>query len=403
MTAVWTETWPGVASAPHSPLRARIARSLFCHAVKDLPVRVLLPDGRTLGAGDAAAPTMLLVRPSEFFHRLGADAKIGFGESYMAGDWTSDEPAELLTPFARRMATLVPPALQGLRGLAERRQPAVERNTVDGARSNIHRHYDLSNDLFAAFLDETMTYSAAWFRSEDEDLAAAQRRKLDGILDFAGVREGSEVLEIGTGWGSLAIRAARRGARVTSLTISAEQQELARERIQAAGVAEKVDVLLQDYRQARGSYDAVVSIEMIEAVGIEYLPTFFAAVDRLLAPGGRMGLQAITMPHDRMLATHRSYTWIHKYIFPGGMIPSVTALENALRRHTRLRVADRRSLGPDYATTLRRWRDTFGKHWDEINTLGFDETFRRMWEFYLAYCESGFRSGYLDDWQFSLG
>lgn len=402
MTVTRDESRSELAAAPRSPFRARIAEALFRRAVRDLPVRVLFPDGTCLGRGGDGAPAMCLVRPEAFFHRLGKEAKIGFGEAYMAGDWTSEDPAAVLTPFAERMATLVPPVLQNLRRLVDRRQPPEERNSVRGARDNIHRHYDLSNELFAAFLDETMTYSAAWFASPEQDLAAAQRNKLDGILDYAGVREGSSVLEIGTGWGSLAIRAAQRGARVTSLTISPEQRDLARRRVLEAGVADRVDVELRDYRRLSGTFDAVVSIEMIEAVGAEYWPVFFRAVGRVLRPGGRVGLQSITMPHERMLATRNSYTWIHKYVFPGGLCPSVRAIEESARADGGLRITDRRSLGADYARTLRRWRARFLRRWDEISTLGFDETFRSMWEFYLSYSEAGFRSGYLDDWQFSL-
>jgi len=394
--------WPGIATPPRSPFRAWVAERLFRQAVRTLPVRVLLPDGSRLGAGGIDTPVMRLLRPADFFHRLGVDGKIGFGESYMAGDWTADELAELLTPFAARMATLVPPKLQRLRGLVDRRRPAAERNDIAGARSNIGRHYDLSNDLFGAFLDDTMTYSAAWFARDGQNLRDAQLRKIDGILDYAGVREGSEVLEIGTGWGSLAIRAAQRGARVTSVTISAEQRELAERRIAAAGMADRARVLLRDYREATGGYDAIVSVEMLEAVGLEYWPTFFASADRLLRPGGRMGLQVITMPHDRMLATSESYTWIHKYVFPGGMLPSVRAIEHAVAGNTGLRITERRTLGQDYAHTLRLWRERFLANWEEIAAFGFDETFRAMWEFYLAYSEAGFRSAYLDDWQFSL-
>jgi cyclopropane-fatty-acyl-phospholipid synthase len=310
----------------------------------------------------------------------------------------------VLTPFAARMSTLVPPVLHRLRRLVVPRTPAEEHNTIDGARDNIHRHYDLSNELFAAFLDDTMTYSAGWFggAASTGDLAGAQLRKIDGVLDLAGVRPGQHLLEIGTGWGALAIRAARRGARVTTLTISAEQARLAERRIAEAGVADRVQVLLRDYREARGSYDAVVSVEMIEAVGAEYWPTFFRTLDRLLAPGGRVGLQSITMGHDRLLATRGSYSWIHKYVFPGGLIPSVTALEQNLAAHTGLRIEHHRSFGPDYATTLAHWRTRFLANWRQVAALGFDETFRRMWEFYLAYCEAGFRVGYLDVRQFAL-
>lgn len=388
----------GQLALPHSRFRARIAEALFRRAVRRLPVRILLPTGEVLGAGDADSPAMHIVRPAAFFHRLGVDAKIGFGESYMARDWMSDEPADLLTPFARRMATLVPKPLQVFRRLVDRRQPDTERNTIAGSKRNIERHYDLSNELFANFLDETMTYSAAWFPPDGDDLTEAQLRKIDGILDYAGVRRGSRVLEIGTGWGELAIRAARRGARVTSLTISSEQKALAERRIAAAGLSDLATVEIRDYRQASGTYDAIVSVEMIEAVGREYWPTYFAALQRLLAPEGRVGLQAITMPHDRLLASSYSHTWIHKYIFPGGQLLSVPAIE----QHSHLRIVERRSLGGDYARTLRHWRQRFNANWDTIAALGFDATFQRMWEFYLAYCEAGFRSGYLDVWQLAF-
>jgi cyclopropane-fatty-acyl-phospholipid synthase len=395
--------WPGLATPPHAPAKARIAESLFRHAVHGLPVRVVLPGGERLGAGDRSSPVMRIERPEAFFSRLGASSKIGFGEAYMAGDWTSTQPADLLTPFAARLSTLIPPTLQRLfRRVAEARRPAEEANTLEGSRTNIRRHYDLSNELFATFLDETMTYSAAWFGDGSDDLAAAQRRKIDGVLDMAGVRAGMHVLEIGTGWGELASRAAQRGARVTSLTLSAEQASLADRRLAAAGVADRVQVLLRDYREAQGSYDAVVSVEMIEAVGMAYWPTYFAALDRLLRPGGRVGLQSITMPHDRMLAARNDLSWIGKYIFPGGLIPSVGAIEENVREHTGLRIVERRSLGPDYARTLAHWRQNFLDRWDEVAALGFDETFRRMWEFYLAYCEAGFRVGYLDVHQFSM-
>jgi cyclopropane-fatty-acyl-phospholipid synthase len=399
MTTVvpFVERWPGLATAPHSPLRAWIAEQLFRRTVRGLPIKVVFPGGERLGLG---GPVMRIVRPDSFFHRLGADAKIGFGEAYMAGDWTSPDPAVLLTPFAQRMAVLVPKPLQVLRRWVDAAQPSDERNTVEGARSNIHRHYDLSNDMFEVFLDPSMTYSSAWFE-RDDTLYDAQLRKIDGILDLAGVTAGTHVLEIGTGWGALAIRAAARGARVTTLTISAEQKELAERRIADAGFASQVQVLLRDYRDAQGSYDAVVSVEMIEAVGAEYWPAYFATINRVLRPGGRVGLQAITMPHDRMLATRRSYTWIHKYVFPGGQLLSVPAVEANVAA-VGLAITARRRLGPHYARTLQEWRKQFLAGWGQIATAGFDPVFRRMWDFYLSYCAAGFRAGYLDAWQFGL-
>jgi cyclopropane-fatty-acyl-phospholipid synthase len=396
VTTIRTSRWPGIATTPYSPARAWLAERLFRLAAARLAIRVRLPSGEWLGRG---GPVMHVHRPA-FFHRVGTGSTIGFGEAYMAGDWSSPDPAAVLTPFAARMARLVPRPLQVLRQFADTRRPAGDRNTPDGARANIHRHYDLSNDLFGAFLDESMTYSSAWFGPAD-DLHAAQLRKIDGVLDLARVGPGSRVLEIGTGWGALAIRAARRGATVTTLTISAEQRDLAARRIAAAGVADRVEVRLQDYRESAGSYDAVVSVEMIEAVGEEYWPAYFTTLHRLLAPGGRVALQAITMPHDRMAATRHSQTWITKYVFPGGQLLSVPAVEHHSRA-AGLAITARRRLGDHYARTLHEWRTRFTAAAGRVADLGFDETFRRMWEFYLSYCEAGFRAGYLDVWQFRM-
>ncbi len=350
--------WPDVAVASGSAARAVVARVLFTRAAADLPFRVQFPDGQLIGGGSPSAPVMVLHRPREFFRRFGASGLIGFGESYMAGDWDCADLTGLLTVFAAHVGDLVPPWLQRLRALAVRRPPAADRQTRAGARRNIGRHYDLSNDLFALFLDETMTYSSALFgvagdgslRAAEDLLADAQRRKIDALLDRAGAGPGCRLLEIGTGWGELAIRAARRGASVLTVTISAQQQALAARRVAEAGLAGRVRVELRDYRDVEGTFDAICSCEMIEAVGERYWDAYFAALDARLAPGGRIGLQTITMPHDRMLATRRTYTWIQKYIFPGGQIPSVTAVAGSLERQTRLRITDR----ADYRPALRR-------------------------------------------------
>ena len=410
MTVSTAIRWPVRATSPRAPMRATVARLIFERAVAAVPVRVTYPDGRVLGGGSPASPELEVVRPAAFFARLGRDAKIGFGEAYMAGDWragSGTDLADLLTPFASRLTTLIPSALQRLRVFVNRRVPRDHENTPDGSRTNIAAHYDLSNDLFAAFLDPMMTYSCAWF-DDSEPIAAAtrleeaQRRKIDGILDLAGVQAGTRMLEIGTGWGSLAIHAAQRGARVTTITLSHEQMRLARERVEAAGLSGLTDVRVQDYREVEGQYDAIVSVEMIEAVGEAYWPTYFATLDRLLAPGGRAAIQTITMDHQRFLATRRSFSWIHKYIFPGGIIPSLQAVDDALAAHTTLRVTRQRELRPHYARTLRLWRERFLDQWPHIHAQGFDETFRRMWEFYLAYSEAGFRSGYLGVSQLQL-
>jgi cyclopropane-fatty-acyl-phospholipid synthase len=386
--------WPAMRRPRRAPVRAAAAEALLRRVAHRTGVRVQLPDGRWFGHRDG--PVLLVTDAADFFTRLGRDGKIGLGEAFMAGSWDAPDLAGLLEPMARELATLVPRPLQRLRRFYDAHHPPEEDNDRRGARRNVSRHYDLSNDLFALFLDPTMSYSSALFDGPDEPLAAAQERKLERILDAAHVGEGSTVLEIGTGWGELAVRAARRGARVTSVTLSREQAALAATRVRRASVGDRVDIRVQDYRDVTGRFDAVLSVEMIEAVGERWWPAYFRALDARLAPGGRVGLQAILMPHDRLLATRSSWTWIHKYVFPGGLIPSLEAIEQVLRAHTTLQVQSRLHFGPSYALTLRRWREQFRAHADEVAALGFDETFRRMWTFYLGYCEAGFRAGYLD-------
>ncbi|MEU0135889.1 cyclopropane-fatty-acyl-phospholipid synthase family protein [Streptomyces sp. NPDC006296] len=395
--------WPDVAAQPRaSAVRTAVAERLVRHALARLPLRARLAGRDSIGLG---GPLMEIRRPDAFFRRIGASGLIGFGESYMAGEWDSPDLVGVLTVLAGNAAELVPAPLQRLRRLWALRQPASQANTPEGSRDNISHHYDLSNDLFALFLDETLSYSSAVFRGfpADQDLLpAAQHRKIDLLLDSAGVGPGTELLEIGTGWGELALRAAARGARVTTLTLSREQQELARGRIREAGHEDRVDVRLCDYRDVTGTYDAIVSVEMIEAVGEEFWPVYFRTLERCLAPGGRVALQAITMPDDRMLASRSTYTWIQKYIFPGGLLPSTEAVERATTAHTGLRIRQRSTFGLHYAETLRLWRERFEERAAQVDALGFDAVFRRMWTFYLAYSEAGFRSGYLDVQQILL-
>ncbi len=397
------DTWPGLTLVPsgtRNVVAAPVARALFTAAVKRLDVTVHIGDGGpALGRG---GPEMTVHRPDEMFARIGRDGLIGFGEAFLTGAWDAPDLAGFLTVLAERMATLVPEPLQKLRRLVSLRPPSKHRPTEDNSQDNIAHHYDLSNELFALFLDPTMSYSSGLFEPglrAPLDLAEAQERKIERLLDCTGVTAGSRVLEIGTGWGELAIRAARRGAHVTSITLSVEQQQLARDRVTAAGFSDEVSVELRDYRtlgQSPEQFDAVVSVEMIEAVGAEFWPSYFSTIDQVLAPGGRVGIQAITMPHDRMLATQGSYTWINKYIFPGGFLPSVDAIEDVTRTHTSLRVTDRLSFGKHYAETLRQWDDSFMEAVEKVHALGFDETFVRMWHFYLEYSRAGFASGYLD-------
>ena len=398
--------WPDVAYIPGSVKAVaaqRVAQSLFFRAVHQLPIRVHLPGGRVIGgaAHDADAPDMTVHQLRPFLRRLGDSGLIGFGESYLAGEWDSSRLADLIAAFAQGVDDLVPAPLKRLRSAYLRRQPSTTRPSTENSRSNVEKHYDLSNDMFATFLDETMTYSSALFdpratgTPDRAELVAAQHAKIDRMLDEGRVGTDTRVLEIGTGWGELALRAAQRGARVHSITLSSEQLAWARAKAQLAGVADRVNIELADYRTVRDEYDAVLSVEMIEAVGLEFLPTYFETLRSSLRPGGRAVVQAITMPHHRMLETRNTYTWIHKYIFPGGALPSLEILESTAAA-SGLRTSDALSMGQSYGRTLDAWADRFSAATDRLETLGFDEVFRRMWVFYLRYSEGGFRSGYLD-------
>ncbi len=409
------ELWPDLAAVPSGPrarVSARVAGGILRAVCRRLDIQLVGPDA----AIDPTRPALVLHDEEEFLLRVGSDGLIGFGEAYLTGAWDSPDLAQLVTSLGTAVERIVPGWMQRLRRVHVRREPRRHHNTLDQSQSNISHHYDLSNDLFTLFLDATLSYSSGLFDTElvahegyqealpplvddalaAERLVAAQHRKIDRLLDKAGVGAGTRLLEIGTGWGELALRAAARGARVTTVTLSQEQLELARERVAAAGLTDRVSIELRDYRLVEGEYDAVVSVEMIEAVGDEYWATYFRKIDELLVEGGRFALQAITMPHHRMLATRDDFTWIKKYIFPGGVLPSVEAITRITGTQTALRLTDRLSFGAHYAETLRIWDQTFLRAADDVRALGFDATFLRMWHFYLAYCQGGFNAGYID-------
>lgn len=398
--------WPDVAARPRASVWAAVSAAIVGRVARGLRIGVELPGGRRIGHADPAAPVMRLLDPEAVHRRCAAAGPLGLAEAYQAGEWVADDLPLLLATIARH---LDPPRwMRRLRRHYGARRPLSQVNDVGNASRNVSHHYDLSNDLFAAFLDETMTYSSALFATgadgrplaSEQTLAEAQHRKIDRVLDLAHVRPGTRLLEIGTGWGQLAVAAAARGAFVHTVTLSAAQADLARTRIAAAGFADRVRVDLCDYRQIQrthpAGYDAIVSVEMIEAVGERFWPVYLQTLDGLLAPGGTVVLQAITSSHELMLRTRRIYTWIQKYIFPGGLVPSVRALEQACARHTGLRLQVGQAFGAHYAQTLRLWRERFQRRHAQLAALGFDETFRRTWELYLSYSEAGFVSGHLD-------
>jgi cyclopropane-fatty-acyl-phospholipid synthase len=364
---------------------------------------VVLPDGQRRSFGDTSSARRAEIRIHDEAAavRLLLHGETGAGEAYMDGQWSSPDLEALIELAALNRSALalgrswwnLP--LELPRRLAHR----ARRNTVDNARQNISAHYDLGNDFYRLFLDKTMTYSSAVFEAPDQPLADAQRNKYRRMAEGAGLTAGMHVLEVGTGWGGFALYAAGEiGCRVTTITISKEQHDLATQRVREAGLDHLVDVQLRDYRDIEGTYDAIVSIEMLEAVGAEYFTTYFEACDRVLKPGGKLSLQVITFPDVAYEPQRRGANWIQTYIFPGGLCPSLAVIEKSCHG-TRLLLRGARDIGPSYALTLRAWRERFLANLDAVRAQGFDERFIRMWEYYLALSEAGFATGLTQDHQ----
>ncbi len=369
--------------------------------LEDGALEVTLPDGtrRTFGNG---SPVLLEIHDRALFRRLATRGKVGLGESYTAGEWDSDDLVGLFELLLRNAEAAA--ARNGIvRRVIEARPRPNRRNGLLRARRNIAYHYDLGNELFGLMLDETMTYSCGIFDSPDSTLADAQRAKLGRVCRQLQLGPQDHVLEIGCGWGSFALHAAQTtGCRVTALTISAEQAHLARERVAAAGLQGRVDVVEQDYRVHDGRYTKVASIEMLEAIGERQFGTYFATIDRVLEAGGIACVQTILIPDDRWNRYRRSPDWIERYVFPGCLIPSLSALTRAATASSHLTMLDVHEIGPNYAETLRRWRANIRERIDEVRALGYDRTFERTWDFYLAFCEAGFRTRALRDVQITL-
>jgi cyclopropane-fatty-acyl-phospholipid synthase len=367
---------------------------------------VQLPDGSSAHFGGAEGPRAALrIRDWALCSAVLRSGDIGFAESYVAGHWSSPDLRALLELFIRNREALESVVYGHWWGaLLHRARHLLNRNTREGSRKNIHAHYDLGNAFYKLWLDESMNYSSAWFDgNHEQSMTAAQNAKTRRALDECGVKAGDRVLEIGCGWGAVAESAARDfGAHLTGVTLSNEQLDWAKNRLHQAGLSEQVDLRYQDYRDITDTgFDAVISIEMFEAVGREYWDGYFKTLYAKLKPGGRACIQSITIRDDLFERYTRSTDFIQQYIFPGGMLPSPSQFRAHANR-AGLRVVNELAFGQDYALTLHRWREAFLRHEGAVREQGFDTRFMRLWEFYLAYCEAAFAAGNTDVMQFTL-
>ncbi|PKA29864.1 SAM-dependent methyltransferase [Cedecea lapagei] len=392
-------TYPVYAFEPDYPRNARMARWLLFRLLGDLQQGSLTvrEGNQTFHFGDASAALHadVEVLSSSVYRRLLTGGSLAAAEAWMDGEWETHQLTTLLHILALNSKTLgrLESGFRLLGKPVERLRHRMRRNHRQQARENIAAHYDLGNTFYAQFLDEELLYSSALFTSPDQDLTAAQKAKMARLCDQLALTPDDHLLEIGTGWGAMAEFAARHyGCRVTTTTLSYEQFCWAQARINRAGLQDKVQVLLCDYRDLTGEYDKLVSVEMIEAVGKTFLPEFFRTCQARLRPGGKMALQAITIQDQRYRDYSKSVDFIQRYIFPGGFLPSITAMNELMTRHTDFVVRNLFDMGPDYARTLTHWRTRFLHAWQEIEKLGFDERFRRMWLYYLGYCEAGFNA-----------
>lgn len=383
------------------------AKRLLFRALEDVRgghLEIICPEATyTFGEPRAEPHAMAVVHDERFFLRALLGADVGIGESYMDGDWTSPDLVALVRLAVRnlRLFHARNRFFSVLRRFTERLRHRSRSNTVRGSRRNIRAHYDLGNEFYRLFLDPQMVYSCAYYQHEEDSLETAQRQKLDVICRKLGIKPGERVLEIGCGWGAFARHAARNyGAHVTAVTISRAQFEYAAAQIAQANLAPgSVKLVLEDYRRLAGTFDKIVSIEMFEAVGFEHYDEFFGACDRLLAADGSMLLQIITIPEQEVASYRRRVDWIQTYIFPGSELASIGEILLSLRRATRISLVDMENLGVHYARTLATWRARFFEQQEAVQRLGFDVRFLRMWDFYLAWCEGGFRERYINDVQ----
>jgi cyclopropane-fatty-acyl-phospholipid synthase len=357
----------------------------------------------TGGEPGSELSAVMVIHNERFFSRVVSRGEVGIGESYMDGDWSTPDLPAVLRVGARNLARLQHSnrMVSMLSRWGMRVRHALHDNTLRGSRRNIHAHYDLSNDLFRLFLDPAMAYSSAYFETPEDTLERAQRNKFDRICRKLMLTPNDHLVEVGTGWGGLALHAARQyGCRVTTTTISHQQFEYARELFLQAGLlGSRMEIIEEDYRNLTGQYDKLVSVEMFEAVGLPHYDEFFAACDRVLRPDGAMLLQTITVPDQRFDEYRRNVDWIQTYIFPGVECPAVGEILRSVARCTRMELHHAEEIGQHYARTLAGWREQFLAAAPKVRALGFDERFIRMWEYYLAICEASFRERTLGDYQ----
>jgi cyclopropane-fatty-acyl-phospholipid synthase len=387
-------------------LKTRFAKEVFVQSLKTLKYGSLelVCRGETLHFGDVHSDlhATIAVSDDDFFARAIMGGDIGFGESYMDGQWTSPDVSEVIRLGIRNL-NVVERSHPMLSAITRWKNEWVHRrreNTVKGSRANISYHYDLGNDFYCLFLDRSMAYSCAYYLNPTDSLEEAQLQKYDRICSKLSIAPNEELLEIGTGWGGFAIHAAMNyGCKVTTTTISSRQYEYAKDWVARLGLQERIRVLKSDYRELDGSYDRIISIEMFEAVGHRYYDEFFAACDRLLAPDGKMLIQTITMNENDFATYVKGCDWIQKYIFPGGELASFTEVVRSIARATSMSMCGYEDIGIHYVQTLRAWRARFHAALPEVRKLGFDERFIRMWEYYLEYCAAAFTERHVSDVQ----
>jgi cyclopropane-fatty-acyl-phospholipid synthase len=384
-----------------------IYEAIFLRIFDKMPygkLQVQLPDGRKYFFGNGEGQRAnIWVNNVDFFSKCALYGDIGFAESYISGDWNTDSIADIVSWFILNIDHCAVLTGKGIRKYVSNILRAgnklyhvTRRNTVDGSRKNISEHYDLGNEFYSLFLDQSMTYSSGIFRTPTDSLEAAQYEKYDRLCRTLSLKPTDHLLEIGSGWGGMAIHAAKNyGCKVTTVTISAEQFKFAKERITKEGLEHLIDSRLQDYRHVSGSFDKIVSIEMLEAVGHEYIPGYFSKCNELLKPNGAMAIQVITSQDKRYNEFRKSVDFIQKHIFPGSQTPSIAYIQQCVNKATDWNLHDVKDLGIDYARTLRLWFDAFNAKIADVRSLGKDDMFVRKWNYYLQYCEAAFETRHI--------